>query len=142
MVSGTMTIHPRFVQFIIFTKKISQHFDEKPFISFQNSIKKKYTLVLYVFEKETFFKHFYVRIWSSRALKLYFEICMTSLHERQLLKSMLLLPSSSQFVKKFYVQSLVGIFTPHRQENISPNEFMDNFAVGRQALKYDTFSIT
>jgi hypothetical protein len=48
-------------------------------------------------------------------------------------------PTASQFVEEFFVQSLVGFFGAHRQENVSADEFVNNFAIGRQATEDDVF---
>lgn len=44
-------------------------------------------------------------------------------------------------MKHVFVQRLVGIFTPHREENVASNELVNNFAVSWEAIENDSLVI-
>ena len=37
-----------------------------------------------------------------------------------------------------FIERLIGVFAPHRKENVSPDKLMDDFAVGRETIENDT----
>lgn len=44
-------------------------------------------------------------------------------------------PAARQFVEELFVESLVGFFGAHRQEDVATDEFVHHLAVGRQATE-------
>ena len=42
----------------------------------------------------------------------------------------LLRPAASQFVEELFVESLIGFFGAHRQENVTADKFVHHFAIG------------
>ena len=49
----------------------------------------------------------------------------------------LLRPAASQFVEELFVESLIGFFGAHRQENVTADKFVHHFAIGWQTAKDD-----
>lgn len=56
-------------------------------------------------------------------------------------RNYLSVPSPSQFVEELFIQNLVAVLAPHGQEDVTTDEFMDNFALRRDALKYNILFI-
>lgn len=54
------------------------------------------------------------------------------------IKQQRLRPAASQFVEELLVESLIGFFGAHRQENVATDELVHHFAVGRQTAENDT----
>lgn len=46
-------------------------------------------------------------------------------------------PAPRQLMEQLFVKALVGFFGAHREENVAPDELVDDFAVSRQAVEDD-----
>ena len=45
-------------------------------------------------------------------------------------------PASSELVEELLVQLLITLLASHGQEDVATDEFMNNFAISREALKW------
>lgn len=52
-----------------------------------------------------------------------------------IVQTIILHPSTREFVEKLFVQRLIGFFRAHRQENVATDELVHHFAISGQAAE-------